>query len=109
MKARIKGTNVIVECIDTGTLINENKGIECRHSNGAIEVIPGDCLIELESTFDWQSFRNQAAKDILCAIRNRESSFTRNGQVAVFHKDFIEMAVEDADALIAKLKEKEDK
>jgi len=109
MKARIKGTNTIVECIDTGTLINENKGIECRHSNGAIEVIPGDCLIELENDFDWQSFRALAAKDILCAIINRESSFTRNGEVVVSHKDFIEMAIEDADVLIAKLKEKEEK
>lgn len=59
--------------------------------------------------FDWQSFRNQAAKDILCAIINREGSFTRNGKEVVCHQDFIEMAIEDADALIAKLKEKEEK
>lgn len=59
--------------------------------------------------FDWQSFRAEASKDILCAIINRESSFTRNGEVVVSHKDFIEMAVEDADALIFKLKEKEEK
>lgn len=59
--------------------------------------------------FDWQSFRAEAAKDILCAVINREGSFTRNGQVVVSHQDFIEMAVEDADASIAKLKEKEEK
>lgn len=59
--------------------------------------------------FDWQSFRAEAAKNILCAIINRESSFTRNGEVVVSHKDFIEMAIEDADALIIKLKEKEEK
>ena len=101
MKARIKGTNVIVECIDTGTLINENKGIECRHSNGAIEVIPGDCLIELESTFDWQSFRNQAAKDILCALIHKTDNF--------IGKDSAGYAIMIADELIKKLKEKEEK
>lgn len=69
------------------------------------------CVLQQWTTkeFDWQSFRNQAAKDILCAIINRESSFTRNGEVVVSHKDFIEIAIEDADALIAKLKEKEEK
>ena len=72
-----------------------------------------DCYYETQYTakeqFDWQSFRALAAKDILCAIINRESSFTRNGEVVVSHKDFIEMAIEDADVLITKLKEKEEK
>lgn len=101
MKARIKGTNTIVECIDTGTLINENKGIECRHSNGAIEVIPGDCLIELENDFDWQSFRVEAAKDILCAIISQPN--------LGYYGDEVENAVIFADKLISKLKEKEEK
>lgn len=99
MKARIKGTNIIVECIDTGTLINENKGVECKHSNGATEVIPGDCLIELENDFNWQSFRAEAAKDILCAM------------IAKFGTSSIDMndVVNWADSLISKLKEKEEK
>lgn len=59
------------------------------------------------NNFDWQSFRAEAAKDILCAIINRESPFTRNGEVVVSHQDFIEIAVGDADALIKQLKEKE--
>lgn len=74
---------------------------------------PNSCewtiIDEEEMNFDWLSFRAEASKDILCAIINRESSFTRNGEVVVSHKDFIEMAVEDADALIFKLKEKEEK
>lgn len=71
----------------------------------------GKCSYEELSvnTFDWQSFRAEATKDILRAIINRESAFTRNGQMVVSHQDFIEIAVEDADALIAKLKEKEKK
>lgn len=60
------------------------------------------------NNFDWQSFRNQAAKDILCAMINRESSFTRNGNPVTKHDDFIEMAIIDADVLISKLKEKEE-
>lgn len=65
--------------------------------------------ISYQEMFDWQSFRAEAAKDILCAIINRESSFTKNGKVIVSHKDFIEMAIVDADELITKLKEKEEK
>ena len=71
-----------------------------------------DCYYEqwtAKEPFDWKFFRNQAAKDILCAIINRESSFTRNGEVVVSHQDFIEIAIEDADALIKQLKEREEK
>ncbi|MBP5723805.1 MAG: hypothetical protein J6X18_09585 [Bacteroidales bacterium] len=99
MKARIKGTNTIVECLDTGTLINENKGIECKHSNGAIEVIPGDCLMEIENDFDWQSFRAEAAKDILCAMIAR-------GEKA--KPIVVDIAIDGADELIKQLKEKEE-
>lgn len=62
-----------------------------------------------QEMFDWQSFRAEAAKDILCAMINRESSFTRNGNPVTKHDDFIEMAIIDADVLISKLKEKEEK
>lgn len=56
----------------------------------------------------WKFFRAEAAKDILCAMINRESSFTRNGNPVTKHDDFIEMAIIDADVLISKLKEKEE-
>lgn len=65
--------------------------------------------ISYQEMFDWQSFRNQVAKDILCAMINRESSFTRNGNPVTKHDDFIEMAIIYADVLISKLKEKEEK
>jgi hypothetical protein len=113
MKARIKGTNTIVECRGIGTLINENKGIECQHIDCSIEVIPADCLIELSESFDikepfnWESFRNQTAKDILCdMIRNEGVADERN--VDDFTKDNqVKDAVLYADKLISKLKEKE--
>lgn len=106
MKARIKGTNTIVECLDTGTLINGNKGIECRHSNGAIEVIPGDCLIELENDFDWQSFRAEAAKDILCVVLEKAISSGNLSSIKQY-PELIHECIVISDELIKQLKEKE--
>lgn len=112
MKARIKGTNIIVECKGIGTLINENKGIECKHIDGSIEVIPADCLIELgesfdlKEPFDWQSFRAEAAKDILCATL---SGGIASGAAGILEKKelIVERSIEIADELIKQLKEKE--
>lgn len=60
-------------------------------------------LFERED-FDWQSFRNQAAKDILCAmlIDQRISYITT-------YKDLVKMSLECTDELIKQLKEKEEK
>lgn len=106
MKARIKKTGEIVNLASYATITLD----ACDSWGNPIEMKPEEIELIQDKTddFDWQSFRAEAAKDILCAIINRESSFTRNGKAVVSHKDFIEMAVEDADALIAKLKEKED-
>ena len=38
-------------------------------------------ILDEENTFDWQSFRAEATKDILCAIINREGSDKRNDRV----------------------------
>lgn len=110
MKAKIKGTNTIVKCRGIGTLINENTGIECQHIDGSIEVIPADCLIELSESFDikepfnWQSFRNQAAKDILCAMLTDQ----RISETTPY-KDLVKRSLECTNELIKKLKEKEEK
>lgn len=106
MKARIKGTNTIVECIRIDGFFGEKgKGIYCQYVNGehpgAYETIPGDCLIELENDFDLQSFRAEAAKDILCAIISQPN--------LGYYGDEVENAVIFADKLISKLKEKEEK
>ena len=101
MKARIKGTNEIVECLGIDMICDTIKGIECVHSNGGGEIIPGDCLIELENDFDWQSFRAEAAKDILCAMVPETHNIIGIGNV--------EYAIKIADELIKQLKEKEEK
>ena len=104
MKARIKGTNIIVKCEGVGTSFNGYKGIMCEHIDGSREVIPADCLIEIGEKFDikeqfnWQSFRAESAKDILCAIIPRyEGSID---------KEVVEYAIFITDNLISKLKEK---
>ena len=52
--------------------------------------------------FDWQSFRNQAAKDILCVmlVDQRISETTT-------YKDLVKMSLECTDELIKQLKGKE--
>ena len=104
MKARIKGTDTIVECL---RLDEDNKRIYCKYINGEFagicDRIQSDCLVEIENDFDWQSFRNHVAKDILCAmIRNEGVADERN--VDEFTKDNqVKDAVLYADKLIAKL------
>ena len=58
----------------------------------------------IETFFDWQSFRNQAAKDILCVmlVDQRISETTT-------YKDLVKMSLECTDELIKQLKEKEEK
>lgn len=101
MKARIKGTNTAVECIEADYLNHVGFGIKCKHSNGCYDIISGNCLIELENDFDWQSFRNQAAKDILCVMIPKENN--------IIGKDLVGYAIMIADELIKQLKEKEEK
>ena len=114
MKARIKGTNIIVKCIridGDGFFGGKDKGIYCQYINGehpgAYETIPGDCLIEIEEAFDWQSFRAEAAKDILS---NSLIPFAlREFDEGTINVDYwAEQAVLWADNLITKLKEKEE-
>lgn len=64
-----------------------------------------DCYYEqwTAKEFDWQSFRNQAAKDILCAMIRRHDYCIEDVV------DGIDKAVCVADSLISKLKEKEEK
>ena len=56
----------------------------------------------IEIIFDWQSFRAEAAKDILCSMI--QGGY---GQDRIEHQS--ELAVKYADSLISKLKEKEEK
>ena len=57
------------ECSDRG-----DGERECTYINGPYRFFGTPTM----PFFDWQSFRAEAAKDILCAMINRESSFTKN-------------------------------
>lgn len=63
-----------------------------------------DSQEELEENYNWQSFRNQAAKDILCSVIltfEAKESFDKALDNA------IDNSIKAADKLISKLKEKE--
>lgn len=67
---------------------------------------------ELDFNFEnWEAFRREAAKDILCAVLGRVERFytgvSIDGHNKIHdHKDFIKLAIKDADELIKQLKEK---
>ena len=54
-----------------------------------------------DDNFDWQSFRAEAAKDILCAL-------ILDGRVPITNEQ-VANSIELADELVKQLKEKEDK
>lgn len=61
------------------------------------------------AAYNEESFRREAAKDILCAMLGRVERvctgvFT-DGKKISDHKDFIKLAIEDANELIKQLKE----
>ncbi len=66
-----------------------------------------------EDCYDWADFRREAAKDILCALLGRVERFYTSIKYADSskpisdHRDFIRIAIEDADELIKQLKEYE--
>lgn len=64
-----------------------------------------ECVLQqwTAKQFDWQSFRAEAAKDILCAII--QSGYY--GEDRIVHQS--ELAVKYTDELIKKLKKKEEK
>lgn len=58
--------------------------------------------------FDWQSFRAEAAKDILCAVL---SGGIASGMIGIVPEKeiIVKASIEIADELVKQLKEKEDK
>ena len=63
-------------------------------------------LFERED-FDWQSFRNQAAKDILCAVLPEAKIIDSDFRQSI--ENTISNSIDVADELIKQLKEKEEK
>ena len=61
-----------------------------------------------EDSFDWQSFRAEAAKDILCQTINFEM-ISVGGKSRINEERAVKKAIIYADELIKQLKEKEEK
>lgn len=66
-----------------------------------------DRTIELHENFNWQSFRAEAAKDILCAVLTEVRIIDDDFQRSI--KNTISNSIDVADELIKQLKEKEEK
>lgn len=96
MKARLKHTNQIIN------VERDPLGWSWESPKGNV-ILDTEELFFLDDDFDWQSFRAEAAKDILCAII--QSGYY--GEDRVSHQS--ELAAKYADALITKLKDKEEK
>ena len=97
MKARIKKTGEIVNLASYATITLDM----CDSWGNPIEMKPEEIELIQDKTddFDWHSFRNQAAKDILCAMINHFGT-----------KDIdMDDVVKWTDSLISKLKEKDEK
>jgi hypothetical protein len=85
--------------------------MKCKYCNvtgcpnrGSNAEFSSPCTVINQDSFDWQSFRNQAAKDILCAmLTDQRISETMP------YKDLVRMSLECTDELIKQLKEKEEK
>ena len=109
MKARIRNTNIEVDVQpfydETGYFAGFKDGYEYYRSADLIFPDTPDW-----DKTDWSSFRREAAKDILCAILGRVERFytgvSIDGKNKISnHKDFIELAIKDADELIRQLKQ----
>lgn len=98
MKARIKKTGEIVNLASYATITLDM----CDSWGNPIELKPEEIELIQDKTddFDWQSFRSQAAKDILCAMISTVHELNSNE---------IDIALDITDYLISKLKEKEEK
>ena len=81
----------------------------CQHRTTDAEK---DCYYETQYTakeqFDWQSFRNQAAKDILCAVISGGIS-SGAGSIIPEKENLVKVSIDIANELVKQLKEKEEK
>lgn len=102
MKFRVKNTNETLPVVKDSLICGlRPDGNEVEFSIKDVELIPDE----------WSAFRREVAKDILCAMLGRvERLYTgvsMDGKKISDHKDFIKLAIEDADELIKQLKENE--
>lgn len=64
-----------------------------------------DCYYETYN-FDWQSFRAEAAKDILCAVLSGGIASSEY-DIILKNKDLVDVSIGIANELVKRLKEKE--
>lgn len=108
MKARIKGTDIIVECKGIGTLLGtDDSGIECRYLTGpdknATETIPGDCLVELTDEPNWKE------KRVDMVVNFTVASLVRLGGMPVdedIRRGIVDAAIDMADYIESRLKDR---
>lgn len=119
MKYRIRKTNEIVDVVGHSACTHTrypSTDYVCYIDNGGNEILGRGLnliwdfeLINEKSAndFDWQSFRNQAAKDILC---HTLSGGIAIGAAGILEKKelIVEGSIELANELVNQLKEKED-
>ena len=98
MKARMKESGEIVTLAPYARIALD----QCDSWGNPVEVAPEE--IELVQDSDWQAFRAEAAKDILCAILNGGTASGMIGLVAE-KESIVKRAMEIADELINQLKE----
>lgn len=91
MKARIKETG---EIVDLAQEVIGHKGE--RFQWFQLELIPE----QYDEFFDWQSFRAEAAKDILCAIL-----IDQRISETIPYKELVKKTLECTDELIKQLKD----
>ena len=110
MKARIKGTDIIVECKGIGTMLSDSgKGVGCRYltgeHKGASEAIPGDCLVEMDGEINWKELHAMMVANFTMA------SLARLGGMPVdesARREIVDAAIEMADDIEKRLKNKKD-
>ena len=126
MKARILRTNFYTPTLSKGEIVEIIPGMEtdaegiwnapagklflCRKEDNTFSYAsPLDMEIIEYNTVDLDAFRREAAKDILCSLLSRvERIYTcvkSDGARVTDHRDFIRIAIEDADELIKQIKE----
>ena len=102
MKAKVIKTGEIVNVVPTEGGWVADFGNSIRHY--------ADSELDFEFA-DWDKFRREAAKDILCSLLSRvERIYTcvkSDGSRVTDHRDFIRVVIEDADELIKQLREGE--
>lgn len=101
MKARIKHTDTIIE------VVREPFGWLWNSVEGRVYLDKDELVFLDDDNIDWQSFRAEAAKDILCSVLPKMEIIDGDFQQSI--KNAIINSINVANELIIQLKEMEEK